>query len=408
MKAQEAAGNRTAFVWLGIFIALMLPFCFLGYGPDNDTYGVIDSGRAVWLHHILQTSRTPGYWAYEALIFVLDRIGRFVMTNVATLAVSAVLLWRFYVIAGRLGVWFRLLVTACMAAVPVYLIASTTTMDYVWSMLGLLLMAEFLAEDRWGWATAAGTFAYLIRGANCLVIAGMIAGAVLYELWSERKLTARMVKVLGVGLAAAVVGSLPFIASYRAAGNSMAFTQGMIGPSEMWTLKMRVGRFLYKAILLFSLPGWLVVAWSLVVPKREVVVVNPAVMAYRERMAPMLVGGVLANAVLFFKFSVEISYLLPGAGFLLLLLGMTTLAKSRMLPAALLATLLLASVVTLRLAQPNVPGRSTNAKLHFGLEEGQMIEATQDRMKVRHCDTNDCWGRMMYPEAFTGPQKRTP
>ncbi len=409
--AQDTNERRIARLWLGVFVLLMLPFCLLGYGPDNDTYGVLDCGRAVWLHHVLQTSRPPGYWTYEALIFALDRAGRFVATNIASLAVSAVVLWRFYVIASRLGVRFRILVTACLAVVPVYVVASTTTIDYIWSMLGLLLMAEALAADRWGLAIVAGTFGYLIRGANCAIIAGMVAGAMLYEFWNCGRLTRRAVIILLSGMVIAFLGSLQYIASYRAAGNSMIFLQGMVGDAAMWTPKMRIGRFLYKTILLFSLPGWLVLIWSYLASAfasadetLEAKLVLPAVAAYRGRMLPMLLGGVLANTVLFFKFSIEISYLLPGTAFLLLLLGVTTLAKSRAFPLALLATVVLANLVTLRLAEPNVPGRSTDARFHLGLEQGELLEATGDRWKLRHCRTNDCWNTVMHPGDAVGLQ----
>ena len=52
---------------LVVFALLLLPFCFFGYGPDNDTYGVLDAGRAVWVRHVLRFSRTPGYWVFETL-----------------------------------------------------------------------------------------------------------------------------------------------------------------------------------------------------------------------------------------------------------------------------------------------------------------------------------------------------
>jgi len=49
--------------WWVVLVAVlcMVPLLFLGYGSDNDTYGVLQSGYSTWHLHVLSTSRDPGY-----------------------------------------------------------------------------------------------------------------------------------------------------------------------------------------------------------------------------------------------------------------------------------------------------------------------------------------------------------
>src|ERR1700761_8943940 len=84
---------------LVVFALLLLPFCFFGYGPDNDTYGVLDAGRAVWVRHVLRFSRTPGYWVFETLVFFLNRAGGFIATNIVSLGFALATAWRFFRLA---------------------------------------------------------------------------------------------------------------------------------------------------------------------------------------------------------------------------------------------------------------------------------------------------------------------
>jgi len=377
--------------FLAAVILLLLPLCFHGYGSDNDTFGVIEAGRTTWHLHQPTTSRNPGYWTFELIVFVLARGGGHLLTNFASLAIAAIAIWRFLVIAERVGARFPKLVAACLIATPVFAIACTSTMDYVWSLLGLVLFAELLIADRLALAIIPATLAFALRGANGVIIFGALAGALATELYSNRRLTSRTLKLIGVGLAAALLGLPPYIASFLTAGHSMTFLGAMAGPAEMWTTKMRMGRFAYKSLYLFGPLASSLLAMALAIRDNTPPPTPEAVTDYHRRAFPIFGGIILVNAILFFDWPIEISYLIPAAYFLLLILSTTLLARTRWLTIAFLTATLSANFVTLQLAVPNAPGRSTSAHFQPALKPGQLVEDIHERDAVRHCETYDCW-----------------
>src|SRR5436305_15317086 len=95
----------------------------------------------------------------------------------------------------------------------------------------------------------------------------------------------------------------------------------------MWTTKMRIGRFGYKTLYLLGPAAWVLCAAAFAVRGDAAAQPSDALVQYRRRAVPILIGVVAMNAVLFFDWSIEISYLIPGEFFLLLLAGMTLVAK---------------------------------------------------------------------------------
>jgi len=386
---------------LVVFALLLLPLCLVGYGTDNDTYSVLEAGKNTWALHNPVTSRAPGYWVFEAIVYAIRNLGGYVFTNLATLLVALVVLWRFLVIATRLGVRYPAVVAATLAATPVFAIASTSTIDYVWSLLGIVLFVEALIADRLALAILPAAFAFAIRGANSVVIAGAIAGAVALPLLRERRISAQSFRIVGVGFAAAILGGLPYIASYHYWEDSFGFVRGIIGNPEMWSMKMRVGRFFYKTSYLFGPIALTILAGCsfVAVPLRRPSEDSPETVKYRAAAVPIFLGMVIANLLLYLKYPIEISYLIPAAFFGLLLLGISLLARSRALAIAFLAATFSLDLVTPQLAAPNIPGKATDATFHPTLQPGAIPEDVRLRIVLRSCDTYICYYDHLHPGA---------
>lgn len=119
----------------------------------------------------------------------------------------------------------------------------------------------------------------------------------------------------------------------------------------------------------------------------------------------MFLGIIVANSILFLRYPIEISYLLPVAFFLLLLVGMKL--EKKIVAIATLLLILSLNFVTPQFAKPNIPGRATGASFHPSLESGILIEDIRLRLKVRQCEDYRCYFLVLHPGShdldYTGP-----
>jgi hypothetical protein len=163
----------------------------------------------------------------------------------------------------------------------------------------------------------------------------------------------------------------------------------MIGPPEMWTLKMRVGRFVYKGLLSIGPLAFLVTAVVGVLCLRRRPEILP-VTAEGATLIATLCGFLVGTLVLFFKFPVEISYLIPGV-FCFLLLAGRYLFVGRISAVLLLLAILSLDIVQPQFAAPNTPGRATGAHLHLSLQQGPFLSDATDRRSYIGCMNEACW-----------------
>jgi hypothetical protein len=125
-------------LWLLAIVVTRIPFLHTGYGSDGDAWRVAHVGSNLWTSGVYEMSRPPGYPAHEILSAPLVGIGGSALSNAATLAASliAVIVWHSLV-QGRTKRPATL--TFAFAFTPLFWVNSATTMDYVWSMLMILL-----------------------------------------------------------------------------------------------------------------------------------------------------------------------------------------------------------------------------------------------------------------------------
>lgn len=60
---------------------IYLPFIFLGYGSDYDSYNVLWVGKNYVETLDYVPSRVPGFFVYETIVFFLNIIGGSILTN---------------------------------------------------------------------------------------------------------------------------------------------------------------------------------------------------------------------------------------------------------------------------------------------------------------------------------------
>lgn len=379
------------FPWLLLVLLLcILPLCFLGYGTDNDTYGVLEAGRSTWLRHFPATSRNPGYWTYEAIIYVLSTLGGSVLSNLGSFTVATLVVWRFWALAQRLRIPYSALLAASLIVSPGFLIAATSTDDYFWSLLFMVLGAEMLLADRFVAATLLSALAMAIRGGNGPVVAGGFLAAIVYEVCVERRLTPRAIKTAVAAVAAALLAAIAFYPSYVWAGRNMSFTHEM-APSYLYAGWLRLGKFFFKGSVSFGPIAFAValVAAVLYFIRRHRLR-DAGLTPDGRRVAAVCLGYFLGNLVLFLRYPIEFYYLIPATFFFLLLGGITIFRFSRPMAVAFFVAVLSFDFVWPVFARPNVPGHSTGAHLTLGAGPGLPILDARERFKLKDCNDYNC------------------
>lgn len=380
--------------WLPVSLLLcLLPLCFLGLGTDNDTYGVVQCGYSTWKLHLPCTSRHPGYWVYEAIVYVLVRVGGATLSNLGSFTMAALLVWRFWMWSVRLKVRYPSLMAAALIVTPAFAIAATSTDDYLWSLLPMVLGAQMILADRLIAASLLSALSMAIRGANVPIVAGGFAAAIAYEAIRQRRVTLRSLKLALSGLSSALLAAAAFYPSYRLAGRNMSFTRALDRP-ELYRGWLRLAKFAYKGQLVVGPLAVLVIVIAAVLYVRHRPLGRRSTEAPAEaeaRSIALFLGYLLGNIALFLRYPIEFFYLIPALFFFLLLASITLFAGSRSLSIALFLSILSANFLLPVFAEPNVPGRSTGGHLHLGVRTGALLEDIRLRIPLLGCYDFDCF-----------------
>jgi hypothetical protein len=377
----HAAGARGDWALVALMLALYAPLLFFGYGSDNDTYLVLDSGRGLLRDHTYTPSRNPGYFLYELTTGVLSRFGGSVLCNAATLAMAVVSLLCFLKICRRLDVPRPHLLGLLLVVHPVFWVNGTCTMEYVWA-LALLLAGALLVIKRSYWPAAVLLGLAIAVRSTSFIAAGLVLG---YALLARRPDRGRVVLA---GVVAVVLGGLFYLPPFIHAGYSPAFLKPMIGTSELWTLKLRLARFVYKNLYFWGLIGSLALPVLLLLGSRRLL--DPA----RRPLVLGCAGVVAAHEALFLRFPIELGYLLPMLPAVLILLGVGLAHR----PAAILvfgALLLSYAGVNVNIARPDQHDRATGGSVGLWVEPGYVVQEARKRLALRGCDSYDCWVAVM-------------
>ena len=377
LAAPGTHDRRYDLLLVAAMVLLYLPLIFVGYGLDNDTFLVLDSGRSIVERRTYVPSRPPGYALYETAVGVLDKLGGHVLSNAVTLAFGAVCVSCFLQICRHLGVPRPSLLACLLIVHPVFWTSSTLTMDYVWALAMLLGGCLLLLRRSYLLAGLALGLAIGTRATSCVAAALLLAFPLVGRPGDRGR-------VVAAGLIAVVVGAVFYIPPFRHAGDSLAFLTPTIGDPAMRTIKLRAGRFVYKSIYFWGLLGTLALPVLLLLSWK-----NLTGTAWR-RVAACCAAVVGAYLLLFFQFPVELQYLLPALPAVLILLGIG-LTDRPMVLSAFGVVLASYALVNVNIARPDRPDNATGAAVGLWVEPGLVLKHAQRRAALRHCRTTAEW-----------------
>jgi hypothetical protein len=363
--------------WLivGLLAAVVaVPLVLASPGNDLDVANVFRSGRAIARHLDYVPSRPPGAPVHEAIVGVLDLLGGPILTNLASVAAAVGLVWALdrLLAEGGLGP-HRRWALALLVANPWFLIAATSTADYVFALLFVVLGARALRAER---VPAAGILLALAMGSR-VGSATLIAGVLLAELGEGAGARRRSVVA---GAVAGVGTALLFIPSVVAAGG-LSFAQNDFSTSSPL---VQVGRALAKDLLLLGVPAAVVLA-LLAIPS-----LVAAIGSWRSSwLVRFSVLALLLSQLLFLRFPWKMAHLLPSLLCLVVLLAVALEDRPRVL-VALVATQLAFAVVRVDVIAPDDPGAATSGRIEPGITTGPLVRDWQCRRE--------------HPDAYLGRQ----
>ncbi|MBL0339480.1 MAG: hypothetical protein IPP71_00275 [Bacteroidetes bacterium] len=291
-----------------IFLTLLVLFItytilgFWGYGNDYDTYAMIKSGRDTFLNGHYHYSRGPGNFIPEMVIGGASLLGGFIVTNIISALLGTAtlyLLWKR--IKTVLSPTNSILVILIIGLNPWYVIASSSSMDYVYSLF--FAMAGIGMMEKRNIFPAACLFAFAVSSRlTVLMIIGIIYLYYFYIRFKENEIK-EMGRLFLSGCLLMVLSVLFFVPSYVAADYTFKFMEYGIGN---WDLIGILSRIIYKHIYLIGLLPLLFLA--------VMTIIHVFKSGIKFKSNALLNTGIIIivlTELLFIKIPVEISYLLP-------------------------------------------------------------------------------------------------
>jgi len=364
-----------------IFLVFSTPLIFLGYGSDNDTYGVLSAGISTWEKSMPAMSRHPGYWLYEAIVYVLSKLGGYILVNGITLVISVLVLHRFYMLSMLENVKNPELLTLCLGLNPWFLIAATSAADYMWALLFIVISTEFVIKER---HFLAGLFSGLAAGIR---LSSVFTLAFVFSFtWLKIGIKKLFKGYFLVACISFFLIMLFYFPSWLLSNQSFLFLKGHLGDESLWTLKMHLGRFIYKTIYLFGLLSFILITLVIALNTR-----NLEGRISQTRIGTAAAGGSIGTLILFIQYPIEISYLLPFLFFFLLLLGVYIGNQNRNFLIAILISTVSYSFINISIAKPNVVGVASDANFGFFVENGVLMRDISVRLELIDCADYRCY-----------------
>jgi hypothetical protein len=345
----------------GGVVLTRLPFLWSGYGFDPDSWRLANVARQFWKTGVYEVSRFPGYPLHEMISAPFVALGGSFLSNAATLAATLALLW----------VWWRfiesrtshpLMLLACLAFLPLLWVNSATTMDYVWSLLFLLLSVQGAANKR---AVLAGIWLGVAAGfrpSNAACIIPLVA-----LLTTREKQLRATVECCAAALVVVAAAFIVPIATYGVS----SWLDGIAAQSDILysSFSQRLQFFAYRTVYSIG-PIGIAVAGVLLLLHRKSLLQE---VKSREALFLASVVGVIVVLALFVYAPLDRSYLLPAFPFLFIVLD--ALVSSRQMVVVLLA------VASFAFLNPDVTRHdAAAANPAFNPRAGIVIEEYQKRM----------------------------
>ncbi|MES2836514.1 MAG: hypothetical protein V4667_03245 [Bacteroidota bacterium] len=230
--------------WLLILLGITLPFLFLGYGVEEDSWGTALAAFNAHTTGIYEVSRFPGHPFQEIIYALLWNDSPFLF-NFLTAIFGVFSFYYLYKIACYYSVKQPLLLALAFFYTPVVFISSTYTIDYIWAMAFCLASWYALLRNK---VLVAGIL--LAIAIACRISSGAMAIPFLFILFDNYKGIEFIKKSFVLGISTATITALLFIPVFTTYGFDFLVFWDLFAPS--------LPKLLYKSTIgVFGLIGCL-------------------------------------------------------------------------------------------------------------------------------------------------------
>lgn len=246
--------------WIYLFLGLLCIVYGLltlnGYGNHDDIYRMIGTWRTLVSEQRYVPSRFQGYLVPEIIIGLSSQLGDFYLSNLVSAGLAIASLFISYRLLVRVvPPLVAALAAFAVGANPFWIIAATTSTDYIYPTFFFLAGLLLLLNERFRWAGV--LFAFAVSSRLTYGPMGAIAFAFYFPyLRQQRQLTQRFFQGIALFLLVSVALYLPV---FFASGMTLSFLSyaddasgGTFGA---------IARFIYKNIYLWGLPTFVVLVF---------------------------------------------------------------------------------------------------------------------------------------------------
>ena len=358
---------------------LYFPFVFMGYGSDVDTYGVLQAGR-----HFAQTwdyvpSRGPGFFVFESITYILDQTGGSFLTNLAVMGMALTVLYCFMRLCREYAIPNYSWLCAALMIHPFFWSNAACTMDYLVA-LGFVSIGMIQIRRR-HYFTAGAAFAL---GAGSRLTIALLAGCFL--LWQFIVEPAFRKKLVQTGLVFGLFTIIFYLPPAHFSQWTTRFLVATVGGEEYWSPLLRFGRWGYKNLMFWSIPGFLLIFTIIAI---RVIRSRGVILLKHQGLPAFALTTALLYELFYIGIPTEPSYLIPTIPLVLIALG-ASVDKVAWPVKVLAAFLLVSAFVNLNIAQPDLLNRATSARYGLWLEPGHLVELTAERLNYQTCNRPAC------------------
>lgn len=191
-----------------------LPFLSIGYGVEEDSWGIALAAYHTHSTGILEVSRFPGHPFQEIIYSLLWGIGPFGF-NLLSALFSVVAFVYMYLILKEHKIQVPLLGAIAFSFIPVVYIGSTYTIDYIWTCALVLMSYYFLLKNKIVFCAL-----FLGLAIACRITSGAMLLPYLIILWYSGSKTTFFKKSILLISISTLIGIIFFIPVYLRYGTA--------------------------------------------------------------------------------------------------------------------------------------------------------------------------------------------